>query len=175
MLVKAADPRQVKLVLISWGVGVVALVGLLTAFWAFSPPGTTELLQKADEAVAAEDYSRAIGVYDEFLKHYPNAPNANDIRLLRSIAELRRAEKNAATAGDWTPAFEVAKAEVKALPKDHIDSDVMQKFGIALAKIGEGLAQQAQGHPDAASVDRLQSVVDMLETDIPESSRPAEP
>ena len=173
MRVKAADPRQVKLVLISWGVAIVLLIGLLTAFWAFSPAGSAELRQKADEAAMAEDYSQAIAVYDEFLKHYPKAPNANDVRLLRGLAELRLAEKKAAASGDWTPAFEVAQTQVKALPKDHTDSDVMQKFSIALAKIGEGLAQQAQGHPDMASVDRLQAVVNMLETDIPESNRPA--
>ena len=93
----------------------------------------------------AEDYGQAIGVYDEFLKHYPNAPNANDVRLLRSLAELRLAEKKATASGDWTPAFEVAEAQVKALPKDHTDSDVMQKFSIALAKIGEGLAAAGAG------------------------------
>ena len=65
-------------------------------------------------------------------------------------------------------AFEVAKTQVKALPKDHVDFGVLQKFGVALAKIGEGLAQQAQTHPDRASVDRLEAVVEMLETNIPE-------
>ena len=170
--VKAADPRQVKLVLISWGVAVVALVGLLTAFWAFAPRTPAELRQKAEDAVMAEDYGQAIGVYDDFLKHYPNAPDAAAVRLSRGLAELRLAEKKATASGDWTPAFETAEAEVKALPKDHNDSDVMQKFSIALAKIGEGLAQQAQAHPDTESVGRLQSVVNMLETDIPESNRP---
>ena len=83
--------------------------------------------------------------------------------------------EGAAASGDWTPAFEVAKAQVTALPKlpkEHVDSGVVQKFGITLAKIGEGLAQQAQGHPDMASVNRLQAIVEMLETNVPESSRP---
>ncbi|MEI8376045.1 MAG: PQQ-binding-like beta-propeller repeat protein [Planctomycetota bacterium] len=169
--IKAADPRQVKLVLMSWGVAVVALLALLTSFWAFSPPGTAELRQEAEGAVMAEDYRQAIGVYDKFLKYYPGA---NDIRLLRSLAELRLAEKNATAAGDWTPAFEVAKTQVNILPKDkdRIDSDVIQKYGIALAKIGEGLAQRVQAHPDKDSVNRLQSVVEMLETNIPEINRP---
>lgn len=169
--IKAVDPRQVKLVLMSWGVAVIALLAVLTAFWAFSAPGTAELRQKAEEAMMAEDFSQAIGVYDQYLKHYPGA---GDIRLLRSLAELRLAEKKATAAGDWTAAFEVAKTQVKALPKDkdRTDSDVMQKFSITLAKIGEGLAQQAQTRPDVVSVDRLQSVVNMLETDIPEINRP---
>ncbi len=64
------------------------------------------------------------------------------------------------------------QAQVKALPKDHVDSAVVQKFGITLAKIGEGLAHQTQSQPDAASVNRLQAIVEMLETSIPESIRP---
>lgn len=169
--IKAADPRQVKLVLMSWGVAVFALFAVLTAFWAFSSPGSAELRQEAEEAVMAEDYRKAIGVYDKFLKHYPGT---NDIRLLRSLAELRLAEKEATAAGDWTAAVEVAKTQVKSLPKDkeRIDSDVLQKFGITLAKIGEGLAQQVQAHPDKDSVGRLQSVVKTLEENIPEINRP---
>ena len=76
--VKAADPRQVKLVLISWGLAVAALLGVLTAFWALSPRGSTEIRQKAEEAVTAEDYGQAIRLYDEFLKHYPSEPDANE-------------------------------------------------------------------------------------------------
>ena len=34
--VKAADPRQVKLVLFSWGVAVALLIACLVAFWAFT-------------------------------------------------------------------------------------------------------------------------------------------
>ncbi|MGA2255115.1 MAG: hypothetical protein ABSG53_10675, partial [Thermoguttaceae bacterium] len=171
--VKAADPRHVKLVLISWGVAIVFLIGLLTALYALSPRSSSELLQKAEEAMAVEDYNQAIGVYDEFLKHYSKASNASDVRLSKSLAELQLAEKKAIASGDWSPAFEIAKAQVKTMPKDYTDSDIMQRFSIALAKIGEGLAQTAQGHPDKESVDRLQSVIDMLETDIPERNRPA--
>ena len=122
--------------------------------------------------MTAEDYSRAIGYYDQLLKHYPNVPEANEVRVLRGIAELCLAEKKATASGDWTPACEVAQAQVKALPKERADPDVLQKFSIALARIGEGLAQQAEGHPDTASVDRVQSVVNLLESDVPEGNRP---
>jgi len=172
--VKAADPRHVKLVLITWGGAVACLVGLLTAFWAISPRTPQDLLQKAEDAVMAEDYRQAIGVYDEFLKHYSKDRNANDVRWLRSLAELRLAEKTAMAAGDWRPAFDVAQEQVKTMPKERTDSDVLQKFGIALAKIGEGLAHQAHDHPDAASVDRVQAVTNMIETDLPDAARPAD-
>jgi len=172
--VKAANPRHVKLVLISWVAAVVFLVGLLAVLYAISPQSLPELLQKAEDAMTAEDYRQAIGAYDEILKHYPKSPNADDVRWLRSLAELRLAEKTANAAGDWGSAFEVAQRQVKGLPKERADSDVLQKFGIALAKIGEGLAQEAQAHPDAASVDRVQEVLKMIEADLPESARPAD-
>ncbi len=142
--IQTADPRQVKLILISWGAAVVILIGLLTAFWAFSQPGAGEILQKAEEAVIEEDYTRAIAKYDEFLKHFPTASNADDVRLSRSLAELRRAEKEATAQGDWTPAFKVAEAQMKALPKGRTNSEVMDKVGLTLAKIGEGLAQRCK-------------------------------
>ncbi|MGO9109386.1 MAG: PQQ-binding-like beta-propeller repeat protein [Thermoguttaceae bacterium] len=170
--VKAADPKQVKLVLISWGVAVVILIGALISFYVFSPSSSTELRQKAEDALIAEDYSKAISLYDEFLKHYAATSDASDVRLSRGIAELRLAEKKATASGDWTPAFEIAQTQVKVLPKNHTDSDLMQKFSVALAKIGEGLAQQSQDHPDMKSVNRVQSIVNMLESDIPESNRP---
>ncbi len=174
MRIKPTDPRQVKLVLISWSVAVAALIGLLTALWFLAPRPAREVLQQAENAVLAEDYSHAVDFYDEFLKHYAAAPNADDVRSLRCLAELRLAERKATASGDWTPAFEVATEQVSALPKEHADSHVMQEFGIALAKIGDGLAQQVKDDPDGASVDRLQSVVNMLETDIPEADRPAQ-
>ena len=172
--VTAADPRQVKLVLFSWGVGIVLVIGLLAIFKALSPAGSAELRQKADDAAQKEDYQQAIASYDEYLKHYANLPDAKNVRLSRGLAELQLAEKQATASGDWTAAFEVARTQVKALPKDYTDTDAMQKFSFVLAKIGEGLAQQAQGHPGRDALDRLQSVVTMLETDIPENSRPAD-
>ena len=168
--VKAADPKQVKIILISWGVAVFILLGLLTAFWFFGT--SSEYLQKAEKAVAAKDYERAIEAFDNFLSRYPNDSNANEVRVRRCLAELRLAEKQATASGDWTPAFEVAKQAVSALPKDRSNADLMEEVGIALAKIGEGLAHEMQAHPDTESVNRVQSVVNMLGSSIPEDKRP---
>jgi outer membrane protein assembly factor BamB len=170
--VTAANPRQVKLVLFSWGVAIMLLLGLLTAFWAFSPPGSTELLEKAEQAMAADDFGLAIRTYDQYLKYYGDGPDSRDARLLRSLAELRQAEKNARASNSWAPAVDVAKTLVKELPKEYRDLEAMKSFGVTLAKIGEGLAQQMQAHPDMASVERVQSIIDMLETDVPENGRP---
>ena len=151
---------------------MAVVLGLLSAFGSSRREVREEIRQKGDDAMTAEDYTKAIGFYTEFLNHYAATPDANSVRLSRCLAELRLAEKQATASGDWSPAFEVARAQVKALPKDHVDSAAVQKFGITLAKIGEGLAHQTQSQPDAASVNRLQAIVEMLETSIPESIRP---
>ena len=171
--VKAADPRQVKLVLFAWGTGITILVGTSIAFWAFLPGTPTELWQRARDAVAAEDYAQAVRLYDDFLSRYPNAPNVSDVRLARCCAKTWLADKEAAASGDWTPALEVAQEQAKALPKEGGDADMLRKFGVAVGKIGEGLARQAQDHPDAASVDRLRSIVHVLDTDVPQLAQPA--
>jgi outer membrane protein assembly factor BamB len=49
----------------------------------------------------------------------------------------------------------------------------VQKLGVSLAKIGEGLAGQTLGHPDAAAVQRLQTIVNILEDEIPQIDQPA--
>ncbi len=170
--VKAADPRQVKLVLLSWGFAILVLVGALICLRAFSPASPAELRQKADDAALSEDYAKAIAGYDEFLKNYSTASDAEDVRVCRGIAELRLAQQKAATSGQWTAAYEVAQAQVNALPKYDAAPELVQKFGVELAKIGEGLSQQSKSDPDAQSVDRLQSIVNMLESTIPEGDRP---
>jgi outer membrane protein assembly factor BamB len=170
--IKTEDPRQVKIVLFSWGVAVALLAGVLTTFWMLSPRPASEILQKADDAATAKDYPLAVKNYDEFLKLYPKAADANDARWRRGLAVLRLAGQNAAAAGDWTPAFEVAKKEVKALPKETTDTDVMRELSVALAKIGEGLARQAEAKPEIAAVERVDQVLNMIDTDLPANGRP---
>ena len=171
--VKAADPRQVKLVLFSWGVAVFAILAVLTAFWYFSAADPLEIRRKADDAVSKGDYGHAISYYDEFLKNYGNTRDADEIRTLRVLAELRRASQQADKAGDWAAAVEVAQAQVKALPKSP-SPDLLQKVGVALAQIGEGAARQTQAQPDLASVARLRAMTNLIETVIPAAIRPAE-
>ena len=170
--VKAADPRQVKLVLFSWGVAVFAILAVLTAFWYFSAADPLEIRRKADDAVSKGDYGHAISYYDEFLKNYGNTRDADEIRTLRVLAELRRASQQADKAGDWAAAVEVAQAQVKALPKSP-SPDLLQKVGVALAQIGEGAARQTQAQPDLASVARLRAMTNLIETVIPAAIRPA--
>lgn len=170
--VKAADPRQVKLLLYSWGAAVLVILAALAIFRYLSPDAA-EILHKAEAAVDRGDYTEAINQYDAFLKAYRNTNEADEVRSLRALAELRRTCQLAAASGDWPAALEVARREVSALPKT-ASADLLQKAGVALARIGEGLARQAEAKPDETSVERLRQITNIIKENIPAGVRPAE-
>jgi outer membrane protein assembly factor BamB len=171
--VKAADPRQVKIMLFSWGVAVFAILAVLAAFWYFSPATAADIRRKAEDALSKGDFTHAIADYDEFLKSYGKTADADEIRCLRVLAELGRARQQAETSGDWAKAVETAQAQIKEIPKS-TSPDLLQKVGVALALIGEGTAKQAQAKPDLASVTRLLTLTNLIETAVPAANRPGE-
>ena len=152
---------------------VFAILAVLTAFWYFSAADPAEIRRRAEDASSKGDYGHAIACYDEFLKSYGNSREADEIRGLRVMAELRQASQQADKSGDWAAAVEVAQAQVKAIPKSP-SSDLLQKVGVALAQIGEGAARQTQAQPDLASVNRLRNMMNLIETSIPAAARPAD-
>jgi outer membrane protein assembly factor BamB len=170
--VKAADPRHVKLLLFSWGVAILFILAALAIFRYFSPDAA-EMLRKAEAAVDRGDYTEAISQYDKFLKTYPKTSESDEVRTLRVLAELRQTVQLSATSGDWPAALEVAQREVPALSKT-ASTDLLQKIGLALARIAEGLSKQAQAKPDESSLARLRQITNIIDGDIPANARPTE-
>ena len=123
--------------------------------------------------MTAEDYSQAIGVYDEFLKHYPNVPDANEVRLLRGLAELRVAEKKATASGDWTAGLRSCRRRrSRPCPRSTPIPTSCRSSASRWRRSARAWPNRRRAIPTWTSVDRLQSVVNMLETDIPEDNRP---
>ena len=185
--IKATDPRQVKIVLVSWGVAVALFLGGLTLFWALSPPNAADILHQAEAAADKEDYAAAIQQYDSFLKHYSRTDQGDEVRMLRILAELRIAIRQAgqpssgSAAGDWEPAFKLAQEKVQALPKipePRLTPELraaQTQIGVALAQIGQGLAEQTRKKPDKDSVARLESLEELISSAVPKKEdRPTE-
>ncbi len=84
--VKAADPRQVKLLLFTWGLAIFIILGALAIFRYLSPD-STEILRTAEVAADRGDYAEAINQYDKFLKANPKTTEADEVRMLRVLAE----------------------------------------------------------------------------------------
>ncbi len=164
--VKAADPRQVKLVLFSWGVAIFALLAGLVIFRFMSGRDAVDIRRDAEVAMDKRDYAGAIKCFDEFLANpeYSKTDQADQIRMLRVLAELRLESQKAGASGDWTPAFQVAQERVKSLPKNP-PFDLVKSVRDGLAQIAEGLAKQTQAKPDKPSVDRLQAITNTIESD----------
>ncbi len=172
--VEAADPKQVRIVLITWGGAVLALAAVLAAFYALSPKSPDDLLHDAQDAMAKRNYAAAVETFDHLLKNYPTSSHAADVRVMRGIAELRRAGLVAEGSSNWLPAFDVAQAQIKILPKETAYPDHAEEIGVALATIGEGLANQSQSQPSPEVVSRTRSILQMIATNMPRGKQPTE-
>ena len=158
--VEAADPRQVKMVLGTWGGAVALLVVVFGVFWYLSPPGADEMLRKAGDAYESGNYAESVQGYQSYLREYSYHPRASYARVRLALAQLRQAAQEAKRAGEWSPAFEVAQTLMRKLPSEAAFEDAQAELGVALAAIGEGLAEQACEHSSPKVVDQLRMIVD---------------
>jgi outer membrane protein assembly factor BamB/tetratricopeptide (TPR) repeat protein len=170
--VKPADPRKVKLLLFSWGLAVALMATAFGVFWYLSPPSPGELVRRADVAYDDGKYAEAIECWNIYLNKYAYEPRAAEVRVRRSLAELREAVEEARAADDWTAAFEMAQSLMKKLPDEPAYEDWQKEVGEVLGMIGEGLARQAAQQPTAAVVEQARFVVGMIEMNVGESLRP---
>ena len=172
--VKPADPRKVKLLLFSWGLAVTLMTAAFGVFWYLSPPSPAELVRKADVAYDDGKYAEAIECWNTYLNKYAYEPRTAEIRVRRSLAELRTAVEEARAADDWTAAFEMAQSLMKKLPDEPAYGDWQKEVGEVLGMIGEGLARQAAQQPTAAVVEQARRVVGMIEMNVGEAQRPSQ-
>ena len=108
--VKAADPRQVKLILYSWGVAVFVILAGLAIFRYFSPDAA-EILRKAEAAVDRGDNTEAINQYDKFLNTYPKAGEADEVHA-RSVHWPSFAEP-----ARWRPHPAIGRPRLRSLKR----------------------------------------------------------
>jgi outer membrane protein assembly factor BamB/tetratricopeptide (TPR) repeat protein len=172
--VKPADPRKVKLLLFSWGLAVALMATAFGVFWYLSPPSPGELVRRADVAYDDGQYAEAIECWSIFLNKYAYEPRVAEVRVRRSLAELRAAVEEARAVDDWTTAFEMAQSLMKKLPDEPAYGDWQKEVGEVLGMIGEGLARQAAQQPTAAVVEQARRVVGMIEMNVGEPQRPSQ-
>ena len=170
--VEAADPRQVKMLLVSWGVAVALFVGAFGLLWYLSPPGPEDLLLKAEVASDTGQYPEAIATLDLYLAKYPQHKSVSEARVRLALASMYQASAEAEESGDWSPAFQVAQEVVKPLADEPAYVDYQRKVALALAKIGEGLAQQSRTDPKPTVVREARLILAMIEMKVHAAYRP---
>ncbi|MBW8886102.1 MAG: hypothetical protein JF612_15310, partial [Planctomycetia bacterium] len=78
------------LMLIGGGALGVIFVVFALLFYALTRGSAAELFAKAEEEYRGGSYSNAIGIYEQFIKQYPDDPSAGLARVRRGMATLRQ-------------------------------------------------------------------------------------
>jgi outer membrane protein assembly factor BamB len=172
--VKAADPRQVKLLLISWSIAILTLATVFIAFFYFTSAKPQDLLQDAKVAFDMGKYPEAIDRYNRFLANFSYLPDAHPARVRLGLARLHQAALDADKAKDWSAAFSLAQELMQTLPKEDGYAESRGEIALALAVIAEGLAKQSQESATPQLVEHAQMVVGLIELNVPEISQPRE-
>ncbi|MGA2032450.1 MAG: PQQ-binding-like beta-propeller repeat protein [Thermoguttaceae bacterium] len=167
--VKPADPRKVRLMLITWGVALTLVSGVLVGFLHFSPAGPDELLRRADLAYDAASYAVAIQQYDAYLANYPRHPLAGSVRVRLGIARIRQA---LADSDDATRAFQVAQEVAPQVAQEESFQAFADELGLVLAAVAERWANQAQAQPDQDAVEHAREILTLLGRYVPLAAQP---
>ena len=176
VVIEAADPRQVKILLATWGGAILLLAVACGLFWYFTPPSPDELFRRADVAYDTGNYAEAADVFQRYVDQFPDRTNASTARVHLGVAQLHVKAQEAQQSGDWSAAFRFAQELMRKLPSEAAfqESPAKKEVGVALAAIGEGLATRARDNPEPAVVENAQMIVGMIEMNIPERARPGE-
>ena len=172
--VKAADPRQVKVLLMSWSAAILLLATIFAVCYYLTSANPQQLLQEARVAFDTGKYPVAIDRYQRFLASFSYLPEAHPVRVRLGLARLRQAALEADKANDWSLAFSLAQKLMQTLPKEDGFAESRGEIALALATIAEGLAKQSQEKASAELVDHARITVGMIEFHVPEVSRPGE-
>ena len=151
--VKPADPRQVKLLLVSWSAAILVLATIFVAFYWFTRADPQQLLQEARVAFDTGKYPEAIDRYERFLVNFSYMPEVHPVRVRLGLARLRQAALEADKAKDWSPAFPLAQKLMRTLPNEEGYAESRGEIAMALATLAEGLARQSQEKASAELVE----------------------
>jgi hypothetical protein len=110
---KGQNPWDTPLMLLGGG----AIIGLVIAAfflyrWIFAV-NATELFKKAQDSYRAQSYTQAISIYQDFLKKFPDDPNAGPAWVLIRTARLRQVHEGRS----WDRALETAKEVLAEIDK----------------------------------------------------------
>jgi outer membrane protein assembly factor BamB len=135
------------LMLIGGGALGVILVIFALLFYALTRGSAAELFAKGEEEYRNASYSNAIGIYEQFLKQYPDDPNAGLARVRRAMATLRQV-----TDDGKNPrlGLETAQQVLPEIEKEEQFGEARGELASILPNIADGFATQAAQAKDSA-------------------------
>lgn len=150
---KQVNPWQnsTYILIVGGAIGVTLVVGGLLLMNMFR--GTaSELATKADQEYEKGSLGSAIGLYDQFLKTYPDAPEAGKARVRRGMAELRQVSGEGKNARLGLTAAQRILPEIEKEPEF---GDVRLELRTVLVDIAHSFATQAQAVKETAKKEEL--------------------
>ncbi len=134
------------LLLIGGGALGVILVIFALLFYALTRGSAAELFAKGEEQYRSASYSNAIGIYEQFLKQYPDDPNAGLARVRRAMATLRQV-----TDDGKNPrlGLETAQQVLPEIEKEEQFGEAREELASILPNIADGFAAQAAQAKDS--------------------------
>jgi hypothetical protein len=112
---------------------------------------------------AHESPTRIISECNEFLRAFPNHPNAGRTRVLRGVVMLRVRGTQ-----DPSDAFRLAKEIVGEIRDEDAFSEFAADAGDVLLSIAEALAEEARDENDPSLAAEAREAADLVEEVIPE-------
>jgi chromosome segregation ATPase len=157
---------------VKFALAVLALGLAGCASWPFSGPPGPALLVQADTFAASGDYERALDMYGELLRRYPDAPQAARARANRDVVlaavtardEIARLGDEIARLKDDLAAREVEIAEIKATltARDADIARARQDLAARQAELSRLTAEADQLRADLESLKRMEMRLERL-------------
>lgn len=126
--------------LIGGGALGVMLVVFLLLLYLLTRGSAAELFAKAEEEYRNGSFATALGIYEKFLKDYPDDPNASLARVRRGMATLRQVSDEGKSPRQ---ALETAKEVLPQIEKEEKFAEARDELATILPDIAEGFATQA--------------------------------
>ena len=165
-----ANPWESKLLLYGGsGVFTLVLLGCLLYF-AIYRRGADEYMQAADAARDSGNYTAAIQDYSEFIKLFPNHPDASPATIRLALSKMRIIvdSKN-----DWPNALTVAKEEIaKITMEPDYRAEAQPELTAMLPTIAENLAEKAKNEKSEKLILLAEEAILLVQKYVPQSSQP---
>jgi outer membrane protein assembly factor BamB len=140
------------LILIGGGALGVIFVVFALLFYALTRGSAAEMFSKAEEEYQSGAYSNALGIYEQFLKQYPDDPSASLARVRRGMATLRQVADDGKNP---RLGLDTAKQVLPEIEKEEKFSEARSELAAILPDIADGFATQATAATDAEKKSEL--------------------
>ncbi|MBN2296735.1 MAG: PQQ-binding-like beta-propeller repeat protein, partial [Pirellulales bacterium] len=152
------------------GGGLAILVILAGIFiWVFYGNTGDAMVEEANTLYKDGSYQRAIAQYDEFIKRYPDHPQASAARVSRGLAKIRNITEGST---DFAKSLGVTVEVLGEISPEKNFGDARDELRSLLPTLAEGLAKQAHEKTSLEYVEKTREALALVDKHVSKSDRP---